>query len=631
MCGICGIVFYNRAQQYTNPVEQMKKTMEHRGPDNEGTWGDANAVLGHRRLSIIDLSDAGRQPMVSADGRYVLVYNGEIYNFKELKQQLSDYPYKSNSDSEVILAAYSQWGKECIQYFNGMFAFAIWDTRLEELFVARDRLGIKPLYYVVSDNMFLFASEVRSLLASGLVERKVDKESIIDFFRYQTVHAPDTIIKDIKMLMPGYCLELKRQGNNNHIQIDQRCYWKLGINKGILTPVGKSREQIRRDVYDLLIKSVESRIVSDVKSGVFLSGGIDSSAIVAFMHEASCRHINTFTVTFHEEEYSESAFAKLVAKKFKTYHHEIRIPVSEFLKILPEALDDMDHPSGDGANTWVVSKVTKDEGISMALSGLGSDELFAGYKYYKLMYYLEKFKNIANNTASARMAISKSLNYIKETIPGNKVKELLQLSRWDIPYTYPLMRQVLNDSVIKQLLPDKSISQNRVQLMLEHDENLKNGRLPVLSKISIAEISSYLQNVLLRDTDQMSMAHALEVRVPFLDFNLVDYVLQIPDSVKFPSTPKRILVESLRGMLPDEIINRPKMGFVFPWERWMKNELRSYCEQNLKALQDLNFLDAVTIDHLWKQFLAGNKAISWSRVWVLVVLGNWLKRNNITI
>ncbi len=289
------------------------------------------------------------------------------------------------------------------------------------------------------------------------------------------------------------------------------------------------------------------------------------------------------------------------------------------------------HPSGDGANTWVVSKVTKDEGISMALSGLGSDELFAGYKYYKLMYYLEKFKNIANNTASARMAISKSLNYIKETIPGNKVKELLQLSRWDIPYTYPLMRQVLNDSVIKQLLPDKSISQNRVQLMLEHDENLKNGRLPVLSKISIAEISSYLQNVLLRDTDQMSMAHALEVRVPFLDFNLVDYVLQIPDSVKFPSTPKRILVESLRGMLPDEIINRPKMGFVFPWERWMKNELRSYCEQNLKALQDLNFLDAVTIDHLWKQFLAGNKAISWSRVWVLVVLGNWLKRNNITI
>jgi asparagine synthase (glutamine-hydrolysing) len=279
----------------------------------------------------------------------------------------------------------------------------------------------------------------------------------------------------------------------------------------------------------------------------------------------------------------------------------------------------------------VVSKDTKEEGISMALSGLGSDELFAGYHYYKRMYYLDKFKNLANNTTASRMALYKIFNNLKETVPGNKIKELLQLKRWDIPYTYPLMRQVLNDSTIQQLLHNENLSPNRVQLMLENDEALKNGRLPVLSKISVAEISSYLQNILLRDTDQMSMAHALEVRVPFLDFNLVDYVLQIPDNVKFPSTPKRILVESLKGMLPDEIINRPKMGFVFPWERWMKNELRSYCEKNIRILQDFDFLDAATLDHLWKQFLSGDKAVSWSRVWILVVLGNWLKKNNVTI
>jgi asparagine synthase (glutamine-hydrolysing) len=625
MCGIAGIISSNLSKDKAVPaLQRMNKAIAHRGPDAEGIWDDGYAYLGHRRLSIIDLSDSGTQPLHSYDNRYIIIYNGELYNYKELRLQLQravqgtqeqPYFFNTQTDTEVILAAYIRWGADCLQHFNGMFAFAIYDKQEKTVFIARDRMGIKPLYYSFQNNNLLFASELRAVLQSNLIEKKINQDALVDYLQYQTVHAPNSMVQNVNMLLPGHYLQFK----NNEITIE--AYWQIEKNINYAS-TGKPYEEICKDVRTLFYEAVERRLVADVPFGAFLSGGIDSSAIVGAMSKISTQPVKTFSVVFNESEFSEAYYANLVAKRFNTEHHEIKLNPQDFLQQLPDALRAMDHPSGDGPNTYIVSKETKKAGITMALSGLGSDEIFCGYDIFKRSYKLEQQWWLNFVPRLVRIPAGLALTSFNKNIASQKLAEILSKPQLSFNYAYPLSRQVLLDRQVKQLLNRSDLPMNAVYRFLRLlNFNDKNHRL---SKYSIAEISSYMQNVLLRDTDQMSMASALEVRVPFLDYKLVEYVLGVDDKHKYPHTPKKLLTDSLQDLLPAELINRKKMGFVLPWQVWMKNDLKSFCEENLAHLESMG-LNIHMVNRLWNAFLKGDPLVSWSRIWPLVTLGHWKK------
>lgn len=619
MCGITGIVLNRGLKASSEAVHAMNNAIAHRGPDAEGIYLSDNIALGHRRLSIIDTSDAGNQPFFGDDKRIVVVFNGEIYNYLELKKELEkDYPFITGSDTEVIIAAYKKWGMKCVEHFIGMFAFALHDVEANKLIIARDRLGIKPVYLARISNGFLFASEVRALLRSNLVDRKLNKKALTDFLRYQTVHAPQTIIEGVEMLMPGYVLTWEND------KFEKWCYWKPSDHSGRFNDVGK--EEAKREVKSLLTSAVELRMRADVPFGAFLSGGIDSSIVVGLMAEQSERTVETFSITFHEKEFDESPYSDLIATRFNTNHHPIRLSANDFLEKIPSALQAMDHPSGDGPNTFVVSEVTRNQGVKMALSGLGGDELFAGYDVFKRLFALEQKKWLNATPQIIRSLAGATLQKLKPSVASEKLKEFLSADQLDMALAYKLSRQVWMDESIQNLIGKHMSSENFVVDVYRNTELLSGG---ILSRVSIAEIETYMQNVLLRDTDQMSMRHALEIRVPFLDHRLVEYVLGLNDNVKFPHSPKELLVESMEGILPREIVDRPKMGFTFPWAVWMKGELKTFCEMGLESVKNISAFDEKMIDKVWAMFLQGDKTFTWSRIWPLVVLGHWIKENDI--
>lgn len=621
MCGITGIFRHPNRSEAAALVLRMNDALAHRGPDDKGVFDQAEVALGHRRLSIIDLSAAGHQPMSTPDGRLTIVYNGELYNYKEVKTQLRNFSFKTTTDTEVILASYQEWGKECLNRFNGMFALAIWDNEKNELFIARDRLGIKPLYCYRRDGMLAFASELRALLASGLVPRRIDTDSLADYLRYQTVHAPATIVKDVTMLLPGHYLLAGKNG------IEEKPYWELGRNKARLTDKATYPE-VCAEVRKLLSAAVERRLVSDVPFGAFLSGGIDSSAVVGLMSQVSSVKVKTFFIDFAEEEFSEAKYASQVAKKFGTEHRELKLSAKDFLQQLPDALKAMDHPSGDGPNSYLVSKVTKQAGITMALSGLGGDELFCGYDIFRRSQKLRKMRWLLGLPRFARSAGGSLLQTIRPGVASDKIAALLRSPRSGFQSSYPLSRRVLLDEQVARLLSGTTLPPDALQAIVSGQGTLFDDE-HLLSRVSAAEMAGYMQNVLLRDTDQMSMAHALEVRVPFLDFELVEYVLALPDRFKDPVTPKKLLVDSLGELLPAEIVNRPKMGFTFPWKHWMKNEMRSFCEEQIHAFSRRGFVQGGEVIHLWNAFLGDDPRVTWSRIWYLIVLETWLRENDL--
>lgn len=621
MCGINGIVGFQGITSPADTVSKMNTLLAHRGPDADGTFVNESVALGHRRLSIIDVSEAGNQPFHSADGNYTMVFNGEVYNYLELKEELSDFNFTTQTDTEVVLAAYITWGMDFLQKLNGMFAFAIWDEQKQHLIIARDRIGIKPLYYYFKEGGAVFSSEVRSLLASELVPRKMDHHGLIDYLRYQTVHTPNTMIEGVKMLEPGHYMIFTDS------ELIHRKYW----DPTDIAPVHDDRPKILTNVKEKLQTSVELRMRADVPYGAFLSGGIDSSAIVGLMASVSDKPVSTFSVTFDESEFSEAVYAQMIAKKFNTKHTEIKLTPSDFLELVPAALNAMDHPSGDGPNTYIVSKVTKESGITMALSGLGGDELFAGYSIFKQALELSQKRWLQSFPKTFRRLAGTALTIAKPGIASRKKAAILIQDYFDLEYVYPFSRLVLEDSQIKSLLNDSVKTPNFVHGYLKEilDTSMPGFNLPYLSKVSVAEMGTYMQNVLLRDSDQMSMAHALEVRVPFLDHNLVEYALGVNDQQKYPHTPKELMTEALGDLLPREIIDRPKMGFTLPWEHWMKNELKSFCEDRITKLGQRPRFNSKGLNKLWNAFLKGDKLVTWSRIWPLVVLENWLEEHQI--
>lgn len=623
MCGINGIFHFEKSHSVSGELEQMNKVLAHRGPDAEGVFQENEIELGHRRLSIIDVSEMANQPMFSHDQNLVLVFNGELYNYLDIKKQLIDYRFKTNGDSEVVLAAFEKWGEHALRLFNGIFSFAIWDKTKKELFIARDRLGVKPLYYFLSNEVFVFSSSVKSILSTNRSNRKMSKSSLIDYLRFQTVHAPDTLVEDISSIMPGH---FARVNEEDGFKIKE--YWSLTDTS---QKKFSSLEDVHLAVRNQLTKSVEMQLVSDVPFGAFLSGGIDSSLLVALMSQLRSQKTDTFSVVFKEDAFSERKYAQLIASKYRTNHHEIELGVNDFRDLIPEALSFMDHPSVDGLNTYVVSKKTHEAGIKMALSGLGGDELFGGYSIFNQLPSLQQKKWIRSFPGYARRPFAQLYRSLKGTVASAKIAEIISLDKFDIEDIYQHYRTALMDDQIIRLVNYTSLSQNRVFHITGEQVGYKmpGSPLPLLSKISIAEISTYMQNVLLRDADQMSMASGLEVRVPFLDHELVELALGISDQYKEPTIPKKLLIDSFKDLLPEEIYNREKMGFVLPYEIWMKNELKQFCTEHLQWLKQSSHFNASELDKIWIQFQQGNKLMTWSRIWMLVVLSNWMKENNV--
>ncbi|GAO31725.1 asparagine synthase (glutamine-hydrolyzing) [Geofilum rubicundum] len=614
MCGINGIISSHTPDKQA-VIQRMNQRLSHRGPDDEGQWIEGPVALGHRRLSIIDLSAAGHQPMVSACGRYVMVYNGEVYNFQSLRQSIN-YPYQSNTDSEVILAAWVRYGKASVKQLEGMFAIAVWDKQEQVLTLVRDRMGVKPLYWCNNGQGFGFSSEVRALLASGLVEKEISESALVDYLRYQTVQTPATLVKDIYMVPPATLLQYFP--NSQHVSTEN--YWDI---RQQYTVVPHTYEEVKATVRQLFFKAVEKRLVADVPFGAFLSGGIDSSAVVGAMAQLSTHQVKTFNISFAEEAFSEAKYARHIAQMHGTDHHEIKLSPDHFLEHLPAALKAMDHPSGDGPNTWMVSKVTKAAGIDMALSGLGGDEVFGGYAIFKRMAQLEKMQALWRLPLPLRKVAGKALTNLRPGVASAKMADLLALPGYEFNKAYAFSRQVLMDKQIGELLTVPLPSEHLPVAWLNQNGTAKHAHNQLLSRVSVAEMETYMQTVLLRDSDQMSMAHALELRVPFMDHQLIEFVLALPDGMKFPVTPKKLLVDSLPDLLPHYIVNRPKMGFVFPWEHWLKNELHSYAQERIHKLAQQPPFNQQAVLNLWEQFLKGNPAVTFSRIWPLVVLAEW--------
>jgi len=482
------------------------------------------------------------------------------------------------------------------------------------------------LYYFDNNKIFAFSSEIRSLMEVTGISRKLNIEALPDYLRYQTVHTPETIIKGIKMLLPGHSITL----GADEYKGDK--WWDLNYAFNLKSE-NQSYEEVKAEVRDLFKRSVERRMLADVPYGAFLSGGIDSSAVVGIMSEISDKPIKTFNISFAEEEFSEAKYARIIAEKYQTDHTEIKLTPEDFLKELPHALRSMDHPSGDGPNSYIVSKVTREYGVTMAMSGLGGDELFAGYEIFPRAVSLLEKKWLFSFPINIRRIAGRILKKIKPSISSDKIAATFEQKYLELPFYYHINRQVLDDEVISKLLNRKKLPESSVlALGLENiDVDTQGFNAPFLSKVSFMEINSYMQNVLLRDTDQMSMAHALEVRVPFLDHELLQYVYGIGDNYKYPYSPKKLLVDSLEEYLPREIVDREKMGFTFPWKEWLKNELKPFCEENLNYLKSLGVFNENELENLWQRFLSNDPRIIWSRIWPLVVLGFWLRENEVTI
>lgn len=598
----------------------MCYAMAHRGPDAQSFFNDDKISLGHRRLSIIDLSEAANQPFTDVSGRYVIIFNGEIFNFTEIRRDIAEYPFRTNSDTEVLLAAFIKWGPSCITLFKGFFAFAIWDKQEKDLFIFRDRLGVKPLYYYVDNEVFCFASEVRSILASGLIKKvQLDKNATVDFLSFQSFGYPDSPVTSIKQLEAGSYI-LIRNG-----RIEKTVYWTLLKNKPSFDFADDTA--VKRRIRELLRESVERRLISDVPVGAFLSGGIDSSTVVGLMAEVSTAKPATFNISFSDAAYDEAQYAKIIAKKFETHHTTINLKPEIFLEELENGLNAMDVPSADGINTYIVSKAIRDAGITVALSGVGGDELFAGYPFFKQYTDLHKWRNLFDHSALFRKGVAGILHQTK-SVRNHRLAELLSVDSVSIDRVYPVFRRILSSDFIKVLtsLPVDRISGTEANLRQCAGELKK---LPLLSQVSVAEYLGYTQQTLLKDTDQMSMAVSLEVREPFFDHELIEFVLAIPDDVKNPRYAKSLLVESVSPLLPREIVHRKKQGFLFPWDVWMRNELRSFCDKQILILSQRDFIHGKELQAYWKRFLNGDPAVRWTEIWMFIVLGYWLEKNHI--
>jgi asparagine synthase (glutamine-hydrolysing) len=625
MCGIIGSL--SAVPVSEESLLRGLRSLTHRGPDDSG-WQrlsvqrprPLSVFLASQRLAILDLSSAGHQPMQDpATGNWI-VYNGEIYNFKQVRSQLENNGavFRSHCDTEVVLQAYAGWGEDCLSHFRGMFAFAIWDAKRQRLFLARDRFGEKPLYYALKDDSLLFASEVRALLNTGLLPRKVNFDGVLQYLAFGSVQHPETCVEGIHALLPAHYMVWESG------QVRQVKYWDLhsSAKNGVSGEAeGSSKTRFGEELRALLEEAVLLCTVSDVPIGVFLSGGIDSSVLTALLARRGA-DLKTFSVVFKELDYSEAKYSRQVAAQFHTEHHELLLSQQDALQSLPDAILSMDQPTVDGVNTFIVCREAHAQGLKVALSGLGGDEMFAGYNTFTTVPRMERFAWIANGFPAAGRAMFASLfrgltpinskNQKLATLIGGCCQHPYLLSRLlFVPQAQPLLTTVPRGDFWK-------IAQAPLQSSLQRSQDFDP-----INRVSYLELRNYMANTLLRDADFMSMSHSLEVRIPFIDHKLAEYLFTIPGPDKMSKTPKHLLLNTVGDLLPEEVSHRPKRGFELPFEIWLRDQLRKEVENVLLSDDTMEeILAPGAINWVWNEFLNGH--VSWSRPWSLYVLKKWV-------
>ncbi len=631
MCGITGIFAFNEVGRF-NMVNLAKATgvISSRGPDNQGLFNDYFVGLGHRRLSIIDTSSDGTQPMSDATGRYTIVFNGEIYNFQELRQQLEKQgvSFNSKTDTEVLLNLFIKEKEQCLERLNGFFVFSVYDKKEKTMFIARDRMGIKPLLYFLDDDKFIFASEMKALLAYG-IQKEIDFTSLSQYLQFNYIPAPHSMLKGVKKLMPGHYMKIK----GRDIQIEQ--YYKIPYDKEQPNPQNISYDKQKDKLVELLDESVQKRLISDVPLGTFLSGGIDSSVITAL----ASKHVdklNTFSIGYQDEKFfDETKYANIVAKKFNTNHTVFSLSNRDLYEHLYDVLDYFDEPFADSSAiaVYILSKETR-KNVTVALSGDGADEMFSGY----------------NKHAAALKAINggRSASLVKQLLPlwkmlpksrnstlGNKVRQLqrfaegMQLTdqerywKWASLASNHQAEAIL--SATSRNLVEEEAFKSRKQQILKHIKGTSN-----ISDLLYTDMQLVLTNDMLTKVDMMSMANSLEVRVPFLDHHLVAFAFQLPDNSKInKQMKKRILQDAFRDVLPKELYKRPKHGFEVPLLKWFRGDLKSLIENDLleeRFIAAQGIFNYNGIKKLKQQLFSSNPEDVHARIWGLIVFQWWWKK-----
>ncbi len=621
MCGIFGFVG-SRLRAGSIDLGVAIKSLHHRGPDDSGThFGvaksnpDVACAFAHTRLSIIDLSAAGHQPMTTADARFTIVYNGEVYNFRELRRELeaNGARFHSDSDTEVVLAAYAAWGKRCVERFRGIFAFAVWDARESKLFFARDRFGVKPFYFAEKPDSFAFSSEVRALLDTGVAERRLSREGMARYLLFGSVYDPWTLVEDVRALLPAHRGEVK----DGRVSIER--YWDLPVETVAMT-FDEAVERVR----PILRDAVASELVSDVPLGIFLSGGVDSAAIAALATESATRPVHTFTVTFDEKGYDEGRHAAEVAARFGCDHHQVHLPAAKALDDIESILAAADQPSADGVNTYFVSKAAREDGLVVALSGLGGDELFGGYSSFRSFSTLMRMGRMARVLPKSAARLFGGVQAFNGgSIRTKKMGEVLA-ARGCAGTTYAVARAMFTPQQAAFLAPAVAEEINEAWASCAADA----GGSDAVAAYSRFELTGYLRNTLLRDSDAMSMANSIELRVPLLDHVLAEAVLGIPASAKLsPAMNKPILATAIERF-PIDVAARPKAGFTLPLDAWFRGAARERLHAILVTDSQVP-LSRESVETMWAAYLNQNASVSFSRVWTIAALNAWCGNNGV--
>jgi asparagine synthase (glutamine-hydrolysing) len=615
MCGIAG--YYGPANRFSNEkLGQMLRAIRHRGPDDEGMFcasapNGRGVWLGSRRLAIQDLSPAGHQPMADPARGDAIAFNGEIYNFLDLRAELErqDQPFRSRCDTEVALRSWAAWGPAAVDRWRGMFAAARWDGGRQELWLVRDPWGIKPLYYRQEGEGLAFCSEVRGLLAAELAPRRLSRRGLLDYLRFGALQDPVTMIDGVYALLPGQTLRCAA----GHIEI--RPYAEA---RGGQAMHAAELEPMLREI-------VRQQLLSDVPAVVFLSGGVDSSVVALLAREEAGAGVHTMSVVFEEGPYSERQFARAVAKHIGTEHQEVLLRGEEVREKAVEAISRMDQPTIDGVNTYVVSEAARRAGFTVALSGLGGDEFFGGYASFRRAPLLEQIRHWAlRSPGLARLAGRLMENHGPES--ARQLGQYLEHGdHWEHPYFlqrtlfFAAQAEALSSAGEPSAEADRA-AETRRQALLE-----EAGGLDRHNQVSFLEARTYMANMLLRDSDQMSMAHSLELRVPLVDDMLAGRLLATPGVAKgFGRRSKQWLQESFGARLPAEVFTRRKMGFTLPFAVWLKGPLQAEIEQVLRENPG-KVWHPEAAGAVWEDFWAGR--VNWSRPWALYVLSRWAAAN----
>ena len=555
MCGINGILLNDRSSRVDEAdIVRMRDCMTHRGPDDAGAFLDGHVGIGHRRLSIIGLT-TGHQPMSNADGSHWIVYNGETYNYRELRADLKKrgYQFRTESDTEVVLHLYAEYGRDCVRHMNGLFAFAIWDKNSQNLFLARDRLGIKPLYFAESSRGFTFASEIKALLAGGHCDADINDEAVFEYFMFRSISGERSLFRGVQSLLPGHHMVVDESG------MDVKCYWDEHAGS---EPSVSSVDEAAEHLDYLLMEAVSDRLMSEVPLGTFCSGGVDSSLVTAMAAKIKGDPINTFSVGFDDAGFDESEYARMVSTKYKTCHHEIRLTGKEFSQQLPELVRLNDEPLNfaNSVHIYAVSKLAK-EHVTVVLTGEGADELFLGYPRYHLPRISEKLDKVKWLAAPALAVAARTLGDHRL----DKIRKNLALTRDE---------RVLLNSATADVAQVDSILTASIAKNLDYRgqvaETTSMSR-DVMSRLSIGDQKTYLVSILNRQ-DKMSMAASVEARVPFLDYRVAEFANHLASDLKTRGwRTKEIVKKVAEKYLPDEVVHRRKSGFGVPLAAYFRN------------------------------------------------------------